>query len=156
MGVVLMHRKAVRWCASIAVAAVGIWTAYALVYKPVLVHSPGEWDCACGDMYIKTTFRAIWNPFRDRRPEALADAFLSKLRANECVVGPELCRASLPKGRVSKWKLSYRADAGDTASLYYKLTKYGDEAKAKLTGVGAIDLRRSADGWRVIGYDCYF
>src|ERR1035438_1991107 len=108
MGVVLMHRKAVRWFTSIAVAAIVIWTAYALVYKPVLVHSPGDWDCACGDMYIKTTFRTIWNPFRDRRPEALADAFLSRLRANECVLGPELCRSSLPKGRVSEWKLSYR------------------------------------------------
>jgi hypothetical protein len=80
-------------------------------------------------MYIKTTFRAIWNPFRDRRPEALADAFLSKLRTNECDVGPELCRASLPNGRVSEWRLSYREDDGDTASLYYKLTKYAGRGK---------------------------
>jgi hypothetical protein len=126
------------------------------VYKPVLVHSPGDWDCACGDWYIKTTFRAVWNPFRDRQPEALADAFLSALRANECGVGPELCRTSLPKGRVSEWKLSYREDAGDTATLYYKLTKYGDETKLGLTGVGVIDVRKSVDGWRVTGYDCYF
>ncbi len=143
------------WCASIAVGVVGIWTVYALVNKPVVLHSPGEWNCACGSMYIKTTFQVIWNPFRDRLPEALADTFLSNLRANKCFVGPELCRVSLPGRRVSEWRLSYREDEGATTSLYYKLTKYGGEVN-ELRGVGAISLRRNVDGWHIIGYDAYF
>ena len=150
-----MYHKSGRWCASIAGAVVGIWTVYALVNKPVLLHSPGEWNCACGSMYIKTTFRVIWNPFRDRQPEAIANAFLSNLRANECFAGPELCRVSLPGRRVSEWRLSYREDEGDTASLYYKLTKYGGEAN-ELTGVGVISVGKSMAGWHIIGYDSYF
>jgi len=63
----------------VTVAALGVWTAYALKHRPVLVLSPGDWSCACGEMYIKTTMRGIWNPFRDRQPEILADNFLSKL-----------------------------------------------------------------------------
>ena len=127
-----------------------------LLHRPILAHTLGNWDCACGDMYIKTTFRVIWNPFRDRQPEARADAFLTALRANECIVSPELCRQSLPNGRPSDWKLSYREDAHDTVHLYYKLTKFGDEGNLRLIGVGAIGMKKSVDGWSIIVYDHYF
>jgi hypothetical protein len=119
---VWIRHRAVGLYALVAIAAIGIGTAFAPRYRPVLVHSPGDWNCACSEMYIKTTMRAISNPFRDSQPEAVSDAFLSKLRANECVVGPELCQDSLPSRRVSGWKLSYPEDDGDTATLYYKLT----------------------------------
>jgi len=155
---VLTHGKSSSWCASfaVAVAAVCVWGGSFLINKPVLIHSPGEWDCACGAMYIKTTFRSLWNPLRERQPERIADTFLSKLRANECVAGPELCRAALPNGRVAEWWLAYREDAGSSATLFYKLTKYGERSKTRLTGVGAVELRNGPNGWCVTGYDFYF
>jgi hypothetical protein len=156
MLVVSIRLRAALWCAGVTVAAMGAWTAYALKYRPVLVHSPGDWGCACGEMYIKTTMRGVWNPFRDRQPEILANSFLSKLRANNCGAGDEVCQASLPAHRVSAWKLSYREDAGDAATLYYRLTKHGAEKQFNLTGVGAIDVRKTQAGWRVIGFDSYF
>lgn len=106
-------------------------------------------------MYIKTTMHCIWNPFRDRQPEIVADNFLSKLRANECAVNDEVCRTSLPSHRVSAWRLSYREDAGDTASLYYKLSKYGEKTPFG-PSVGVIDVRKTPAGWRVVGFDSYF
>jgi hypothetical protein len=155
MLIVPIRRKTALWCLGVTVAAVGLWTAYALKYRPVLVHTPGDWDCACGEIYIKTTMRGIWNPFRDRQPEIVANDFLSKLRANECAVSDEVCRTSLPSHRVSAWKLSYREDAGATSSLYYKLTKYGDKTPLGAS-VGVIDVRKTPAGWRVIGFDSYF
>ena len=150
-----IRRRVAVQCACVTMMAAGLWLAYALKFRPVLIHSPGDWDCACGEMYIKTTMRGIWNPFRDRQPEVVADNFLSRLRTNECAGNDEICRSSLESHRVSAWRLSYREDAGDTASLYYKLTKYGDKTPFGAS-VGAIAVRKTPTGWRVIGYDSYF
>lgn len=155
MFVVPNRRKFAFACVGVAVVAASLWTAYALTHKPVLVHTLGDWDCACGDMYVKTTMLCVWNPFRDRQPEIVADSFLSKLRANACTSVDDVCRASLPAHRVSAWQLSYRDDQGDSASLFYKLTKYGDTGPFR-GSVGAITLRKARAGWRVVGFDAYF
>jgi hypothetical protein len=155
MFVVSIRRKVAIRCVGLVLAAICVWTAYAFKYRPVLVNSPGDWDCACGEMYINTTKRVVWNPFRDRQPEIVADSFLSRLRANECAVDDEVCRNALPSHRVSAWKLSFRKDGGDMASLYYKVTKYGDNTPFG-PSVGVIALKKASAGWRVVGFDSYF
>lgn len=130
---------------------------YALMNWPILAHTPGAWDCACGDMYIKTTRKAIWNPFRDRTPERVANDFFLRLRANECQVGENICHDALPHHRVSDWRLAYREDSGSAASLYFKLTKLsGERPYPPLGGVGAVALRKFSAGWKVVSYDRYF
>ena len=139
-------------CFSIGIAAV-----YILARGPILAHSPGAWDCACGDMYIKTTRSAIWNPFRDRTPESVAHDFLVRLRANTCSASQTVCQSVLPHHRVSDWRLAYREDDGVGVSLYFKLTKFSDERKYEpLTGVGAIGLQKNSIGWKVTTFDSYF
>lgn len=151
-----IRRKGVIYWVGICIAVAVVWAGYSSLHRPLLVHTPGDWTCACGEMYIKTTIWGIWNPFRDREPEVLADKLLSKLRANDCGSNVEVCQASMPTRRVSAWMLSYREDTGNMATLYYKLTKYGAKANAELTGVGAVDVRKTVAGWQVAGFDCYF
>jgi hypothetical protein len=126
--------------------------------SPTLAHSPSLWDCACAD--FNTRRIVIWNPFRDRSPESVADNFLDGLRANTCSIGCAVCENALPNHRVTDWRLAYREDEdkGRSVSLYYKLRKYGESRKSgPLSGVGAIDLRRDSHGrWTVTGYDSYF
>lgn len=150
------RRKATQWFAGVTVAVIALWLANSLRHKPVLVHTLGEWDCACGEMYIKTTMRVIWNPFRDRQPEIAGDDFLSKGRAIDSDGAIAVCQPSLPAHRVTAWKLSYREDSGDVATLYYKLTKHGMEGQSNVTGVGVIDVRKTPAGWCVAGFDAYF
>jgi hypothetical protein len=126
------------------------------VRKPLLFYTPGEWDCACGDMYIKTTRFVLWNPFRDRTPESAAESFLAKLRDNNCSSGPEICAFSLPDHRVSNWKLAFREDAGQKVSCFFKLTKYGSGSESELQGVGVVDLKKVQGNWAVTGYDAHF
>ena len=126
-----------------------------LTRRPVLIGTPGEWDCACGDMLIKTTRRGLWNPLRDRAPEIVAVEFLAGLRAGNCTAGI-WCADVLSRQRVSGWSLAWREDSGDTASLYFKLTKYAAPASYNLQGVGAVDLHKDAAGWSVSAYSAYF
>ena len=141
--------------AGLTIALACAWTAYALAFRPILVHTLGQWDCACGGIYIKTTIRSIWNPFRDRQPEIVADHFLSQLRANNCAPDDKVCRQSMPSKRVSVWTLSYREDAGNTASLFYKLGKYGQITPSP-GSVGVVDVEKTRAGWRVLDFSAYF
>lgn len=93
--------------------------------KPILASTPGDWDGACGDWYIKTTRLAVWNPIRDQTPERAAESFLQELRANNCASGIELCESALPNRRVSHWKLVYRGDDSNNVTLYFRPTKDG-------------------------------
>jgi hypothetical protein len=141
----------------IAAAAIVAGGALAFGCGPILFHAFGERDCACGDFHDKVTGLAIWNPFRDRSPEHTANDFLFSLRANECLVGRELCDYALPGHRVSDWKVMNREDRGDSVTLYLKLTKYGvSDLRYGLTGEGMIRLRKGAAGWRVANYSSYF
>ena len=124
--------------------------------KPVLAYTPGEWDCACGDWYIYTTRSVLWNPFREREPERIAEAFLSDLRKNQCSADSEICRNALTNQRVSNWQLAFRKDTGREVTLYFKLTKYGGAPKFELLGQGAITLESLGTKWSLTSYDAYF
>jgi hypothetical protein len=140
----------------VLVAIAGYLLVALLLRRPILLHTLGEWDCACGDMLIKTTRRSLWNPFRDRTPENRAYDFLANLRAGNCPVDLAWCADVLAKRRVSGWRLAYREDGADGASLYFRLTKYGDGPPNELGGVGVIDVHRGTSRWMVTGYDSYF
>ena len=143
-------------CAAVAAAA-AIATVMALGRKPVVFHAFAEHDCACGDFHDKVTGLVIRNPFRDLAPERVADSFLASLRANKCSAGHELCDYALLGHRVSDWRLVSRDDAGDSATLYFKLTKYGNsDRRNNLTGEGMIRVRKDGTVWRVSNYGSYF
>jgi hypothetical protein len=143
-------------CAIVAAVA-AVATAMALGHKPIIFHAFAERDCACGDFHDKVTGLVVRNPFRDLAPERAADSFLASLRANKCYVGNELCDYALPEHRVSDWRLVNRDDAGDSATLYFRLTKYGNlDQRYSLTGEGMIRLRKDTTGWRVLSYGSYF
>jgi hypothetical protein len=142
---------------SVALTAVTGYVAVALLSRrPILVHTLGVSDCACGAMVAKTTRHVIWNPLRDRTPESTASSFLETLREGNCAVKTDWCADALTRHRVSSWQLAYREDTRDMVSLYFRLTKYGGGPAYYLQGVGAVDLRRNRTGWAVIGYDAYF
>ena len=100
--------------------------------NPHPANTPGDWDCACGDWYIKTTRIALWNPIRDRSPERAAESFLAGLRNNNCTASTKLCELALPNHRVSNWELAYREDDGHHVTLYFRLTKYGESSQFEL------------------------
>jgi hypothetical protein len=149
-----MHKR--TWLLGLTVV-IAAFPVYRLATKnPIIANTPGEWDCACGDWYIKTTRLVLWNPLRDRTPERAAESFLSNIRANNCNVNPELCESILPSQRVSNWELAYREDADSHVVLYFKLTKYGSSPASELRGIGTMTIERRATEWAVTGYDSYF
>jgi len=138
-------------------AGVAVYVAFAVLSRwPVLVHTPGASDCACGEFLAKTTRHVIWNPLRDRTPESTAAIFLENLREGNCAVKTDWCADALNRHRISSWQLAYREDDHDVVSVYFRLTKYGGGPAYYLHGVGAVDLRKNGSGWDVTGYDAYF
>ena len=149
-----MRKKTWLFCIGFAIAALPV---YRLATGwPILANTPGEWDCACGDWYIKSTRLVLWNPVRDQTPERAAESFLAGLRENNCTAGTELCKSARPNRRVSNWKLAYREDDANHVTLYFKLTKYGERPELKLSGVGAVTVEKRRMEWGIIGYDSYF
>jgi hypothetical protein len=152
-----LSRRATRVVAiGVVAATIGV-AAVTRAHKPVLVHLFGADDCACGELYEKTTGLTVWNPWRDRSPELVANDFFAKLKANRCDASRDLCNHALPSHRGSDWRLKYREDTGGSVSLYFNLTKYGaSDPRYGLTGHGAVDLQKGTGGWTVAGYDSYF
>ena len=146
------------FCSGVVLAAIAVYVAVALIARrPILANTLGEWDCACGDMLIKTTRHVIWNPLRDRTPEIIANEFLTNLRAGNCSISREWCADALARHRFANWKLSYREDSGAMVSLYFKLAKYGSPDSAYNQGsVGAVSLQKGTTGWVVVDYSYYF
>jgi hypothetical protein len=141
----------------VAVLAALVGGAAILVHRPVLFHAFVEDACACGEYYKKVTGVVLWNPFRDRSPENTAKAFFQNLRSGKCFEARELCDHGLDRYRVSDWYLANREDSPNSATLYFKLTKYGEsDPKFRLTGVGLLELRKGVSGWRVANYDSVF
>jgi hypothetical protein len=151
-----LTRRATRGVAiGVVTAAIGV-AALTGVHKPVLVHLFGADERACG-FCGKTTGLTLWNPWRDRSPELVANDFFVKLKANRCEASRDLCDHALPSHRVSDWRLKYREDTSGSVSLWFNLTKYGtSDRRYGFTGHGAVDLQKGTAGWTVVGYDSYF
>jgi hypothetical protein len=99
--------------------------AIAVTRRPVLfsVTSPGE---------LQRPGVTVFNPFRDKAPEVVAEAFLLELsRGNLSVLnsipspaGTESeIREKERAYRLRKWKLLDRTDAGDQVTLYYRTAR---------------------------------
>jgi len=151
-----MFKRMKPWLIFLSLAAFSV-PAYRIVAgKPVLASTFGEWDCACGDSYIKTTRHVFWNPLRDRTAEKVAEAFLQSVRNNNCKAALDVCQEAVEYRRVSNWQLAYREDEGNSATLYWKLTKFESEPNYDLTGSGAITVQRRGNEWVVATYDAIF
>lgn len=151
-----MLKRMRPWLIVLSLAALAAPVCKIVVGKSIIASTFGEWDCACGEWHVKTTRLVIWNPMRDRTPEKVAEAFLQSLRDNNCRAALDLCQSAVQNHRVSNWKLAYREDEGDSATLYFKLTKYGGGPEYELTGEGALTVERQGNEWVVGGYGAYF
>jgi hypothetical protein len=155
-GGLTMSKRMKPWLTILSLALFSVPAYRVMAGKAIIASTFGEWDCACGDWHVKTTRLAIWNPLRDQTPEKAAEAFLHGLRDNNCKAALDLCQSVVQNHRVSNWKLAYREDKGDSATLYLKLTKHGGGPEYELTGEGALTVQRRGDEWVVTGYDAYF
>src|SRR5208283_3205887 len=151
-----LTRRATRVVAiGVVAATIGV-AALTNAHKPILVHLFGADGRACG-FCGKTTGLTVWNPWRDRSPELVANDFFVKLKTNRCEASRDLCDHALPSHRVSDWRLKYREDTGGSVSLYFNLKKYGtSDPPGILTGQRAIDVQKGTGGWTIEGYDSYF
>lgn len=140
----------------LSLAALSVPVYRVVAGRSIIASTFGEWDCACGEWHGKMTRLVIWNPMRDRTPEKVAEAFLQSLRDNNCKAALDLCQSAVENHRVSNWQLAYREDEGNSAFLYFKLSKYGGGPENKLTGEGELTVERKGDDWVVRGYDAYF
>ena len=138
-------------------------TASAYIHRqdPMLLHLFADSSCACSDYDEEVSGLTVFNPFRDRSPEASADKFLGESRQGRCPVmassiNPSVCEFFMDHRRASEWKLVSRRDQPQQVSLYYKLTKLGVEPKYRFTGVGFIEVVELKAGWRVNGFDAQF
>ena len=153
----LSFARTLKLCSLIVLAGSTGYLAFAMLSRgPILAHTPGYWDCACGDWVAKTTRLVIWNPLRDREPELMAYTFLANLRSGNCSVELKWCPDALSRHRVSDWQLAYREDASDSISLFFKLTKYDGGPAYDLKGAGVVGLRKGTAGWVVTNYDAMF
>lgn len=137
-------------------------SAYIQHGNPVLFHLFADTDCACGDYQEEVSGLVLFNPFRDRSPEAVADNFLEQARKGKCVANtPDaaaLCAYTLQHHRVAAWRLANRQDQLHRVSLYYKLTELGEEgdSRYRLTGEGVVEVVDTDAGWKVAFYSSYF
>ncbi len=151
-----MFNRMKPWLIVLSLAALSAPVYRVVVGRSIIASAFGEWDCACGEWHVKMTRMVIWNPMRDRTPETVAEAFLQSLRDNNRRAAIDLCQSAVENHRVSNWKLAYREDEGNSAFLYFKLSKYGGGPEYEPTGEGVLTVERKGDDWVVRGYDAYF
>jgi hypothetical protein len=147
---------------ALASTLVFAYRAYIFRSNPVLFHLFADTNCACGDYQEELSGLVLFNPFRDRSPEAVADNFLEQAREGKCAANtPEaaaLCAYTLENHRVAAWRLANRQDKLHRVSLYYKLTKLGEEndSRYRFTGEGLVEVVNTNDGWKVAFYSSDF
>lgn len=97
----------------------------------------------------------IFNPFRDKKPEAEAEKFLNLLKNDDCkkIVTNlptqrdyiDVCE-SVALYKLEDWKLVYRKDSEKTVELYYRVKK---SSNPEYIWERRIDLEKIGDEWKV-------
>jgi hypothetical protein len=123
---------------------------------PVLFHIPGS--CACTDYSEEVEGLTVFNPFRDRSPEASASAFLEDQRqGRHPVVAPNFPPTewlqSVPRPWAFKWRLRYRRDEPHRVSLYYQFTRLSGEPVPRWSGEGTVEMVDINGGWKASHFD---
>lgn len=102
----------------------------------------------------------IFNPFRDRHPENVAEIFLQRMKEGKCQdVMSELihdiqyqqdtCEHERTNSLTS-WQLRNRADEPQSVRLYYQV---GREKFPDLKGQVWVTVEKRGDQWQVTRYD---
>lgn len=117
-----------------------------------------------GDPVKEPSF-AIFNPFRDRKPEQRADEFLTRLQKGDCESAMrELSPAASVDYqtttcerertlRLRSWKLQNRRDENNRVRLYYEVTR---EQYSDNVGQIWVTVEKGRDDWQVTRYDRYY
>lgn len=97
----------------------------------------------------------IFNPFRDKKPEAEVEKFLNDLKNGDCKEimndlhsqkdDSDMCE-SIASYKLEDWKLIYRKDNEKTTELYYRVKKHSNPDNI---WERRIDLEKKEDEWVV-------
>ncbi len=122
---------------------------------PVLLHLFSS--CACTDYSDEVTGLTVFNPLRDRSPEASANAFLEEIKKGRCPImapgtGPVDCAFLMSNRRSSEWRLKNRRDQPHRVSLYYQFTRFGDTHE-RWSGEGTVEVVDTDGIWKAAAID---
>jgi len=123
---------------------------------PVLFHLSGS--CACTDYSEEAEGLTVFNPFRDRSPEAGADKFLDALRQGRPLAVASDFRQvdwlhSVGKPLAFEWRLRHRRDQGHRVSLYYQFTLLDGQPHARWGGEGVVEVVDTGGSWKASNFD---
>lgn len=105
---------------------------------------------------------SIFNPFRDRRPERTADAFLEALKLGECVrvmgalpideqYAQYLCSKET-EHHLESWQLRNRHDEPGKVKLFYWHWRADGDYHDRLW----VTVEKHAGQWQVVNYECTY
>jgi hypothetical protein len=123
---------------------------------PVLSHFPGS--CACTDYSEEIEGLTVFNPFRDRSPEASASAFLGDLRqGRHPIVAPDFTSAEslqdVPRPWAFEWRSRYRREQPHRVSLYYQFTRLSGDPDPRWAGEGTVEVVDTDGSWKASNFD---
>ena len=111
---------------------------------------------------VKEPEFTIFNPFRDRRPERVAEAFLEKLKEGRCreaVDVPlltrdykeEVCEKE-NKSPLLSWQFKNRSDGAKVRMYYLAHRKTYQDYQGQLW----IIVENRGGEWQVVNYECFY
>jgi hypothetical protein len=120
--------------------------------QPVLYYIPA--DCNCTSYSDRVEGYVVLNPYRNLAPERAADKVLEDARDGRIspLAAPELAtRLASDREHFSKlgWKLAFREDSWDGATLYYKLDPTGGKMNIDVDhGYGYMNMVTEPGSWK--------
>ncbi len=149
-------RRIVLWsCAGI----LGLLVLYRFS-QPVLFYIPS--NCECSSYSDQVDGYVVFNPFRSRAPEQVADRVLEDTRDGKisAFADPELT-ARMANDRVHfsqlRWKLAFREDSSDGVTLLYKLDPTGGRVNLDTDhGYGNIVMTKERGSWKAEDFGASF
>jgi hypothetical protein len=124
--------------------------------QPVLFHISGS--CACTDYSEEVEGWTLFNPLRDRSPEASGNAFLEAIKQGRCpVAAPNSVPVDCAPGKLKpipvEWRLRYRRDQPHLVSLYYQFTRLNGEPYPRWGGEGTVQVIDIDGTWKTSFWD---
>jgi hypothetical protein len=148
-----LRTKMLRWLKRVlAILVIGpsCFLLFEFLHRdPILFHIPG--DCVCTDVSQEVEGYSIFNPLRNRDPEIAADAFLTEMNAGKCPsnataeMKSAVCDPAKPRYHRNAWRLAYRKDESQRASLFYGFREPPDSPES---GEGMIVMIKSDGTWK--------
>lgn len=136
-----------------------IWYLYSVrLTKPVLYRYIQQ-----GNPIREPSF-SLFNPFRDKIPENVAEKFLEMLKAGKC----QQAMSNLPvteayrkdicdrenEFALQHWRLKNRSDEPEKIVTYYEVHRTTESDRYQ--GAAWLKLEKRDTDWVVAGYECYY